>query len=97
MVWNNNVIAFATHEEVNKNENDEYVRTIKVLRIFAPKLLEQCDDEIINMIKEGLLGFHFGPRRPNYNFEFKYKPQYILEGDEYKNQTFMFRLSHGGK
>ena len=92
LVWNNNVIVFAFDRTYKKNEKGEDVKYVKILRIFAPKSLAGHDDEIINLIKESIIGDYFGSPIPIHEFEFKYKPQYILEGDDYKNQNILNRL-----
>lgn len=92
LVWNNNIIVFALNYEQKKDETGQYTVTLTILRIFAPKGFVGADNEIIELIKEALTVKYFGPRACTLDLEFTYKPQYILEGDDYKNQNVLFRL-----
>ena len=90
LVWNNNIIIFALHHGHKKNENGEDIRIRKIQKIFAPKFLEGNDDEITDLIKESMIGYSVGLTPIILEFEFRYKPEYILEGDDYKN----LRIKH---
>lgn len=92
LVWNNNVIVFALYCEYKENDNEEYAITLTILRALAPKNLENHDDEIIELVKESLSVHYFSPRIHSLDIKFKHKPQFILEGNDYKNRDVLRRL-----
>jgi len=97
LVWNKNVIIFSLYFDINHNtKTGEIERTWKILKILAPKGLEESNEEIIAMIKEALIAYYFLPVEKRHNaqffFEFKTNPQYVLECHEYNSEGLWNRL-----